>query len=241
MKLGALIISILIISSLSVIGCSRETPADSNKKIVVKKPITKPLEEKNIKKTSPADDSAPAPDKIKAGDVKKPEKEEDRSYLAVGDESLSKIAARKDVYGDPLKWILLYRFNREAFTQIGKDESFPDKYVTAETRLKIAYPGETGKSSKTGAKEHWVVNVLSSTEGKEIVPDAIKLVDNGYSAYITSANVKGQGYIRLRVGFYDEKSAAEDAAKKISTILNISDLWTTRADESEFKEFGGYK
>jgi len=242
MKLASLAVSILIISSLSLLGCSREKPSDTAaQKTVVKKPITKPLEEANIGQGLPVNGSAPAPETEKTDETKKAEKEKNGFYLTKGDESLSKIAARKDVYGDPLKWILIYRFNREAFDKIGKDEAFPDKYILAGTKLKIVSPADTGKTSKTSPENHWVVNVISSPNGEKIVPDAIRLVDNGYPAYITSANVKGQDYIRLRVGFFDEKTVAIDEGKKITTMLNVSDVWTTRAEDAEFKEFSGYK
>ena len=241
MKLGTLLLSILLISSLSVAGCSEKNSNDSDKKVVVKKAIIKPPEENNTKKTPDVGDSIPAPETETPAEITKTEKVEERFYAAKGDEGLSDIAARNDVYGDPLKWVILYRFNRGAFDGIKKDESFPDKHVPAEVKLEVVSQCYTGKASMTGSKDHWVVNVLSSPEGEKIVPDAIRLTDNGYPAYITKANVKDQVYMRLRVGFYDNKTAAEDAGQKIKGILNVSDIWTTSADESEYKEFGGYK
>jgi len=241
MRLGATIISILMIYSLSLIGCSKENPAAINKKAVVKRPIAKPPEEKNTKQTASVEQPAQSPEINKVEEIKKTETGEEKVYIAKGDESLSKIAAGNDVYGDPLKWILLYRFNREAFNNIAKDESFHEKYVPAETRLKIVPPGDIKTTLENDAKDHWVINVLSSPEEKLVVADAVRLIDNGYPAYITSANVKGQDYIRLRVGFYDDKAAAEDEGRKISEMFNVSDLWTTRAGETEYKEFGGYR
>jgi len=250
MRVGALIVSILMISSLSMTGCSKEKSADINKKVVIKKNISKPPAEKIAGETAPAekvaekaapvDTPAPQPSTTKAEDIKAPEPVKEYIYIAKGTEGLSDIAARDTVYGDRLKWILLYRFNRGALEGIAKDERFPDKPVPAETRLKTASQGDI-KTTAKGDTEHWVINVISSPEEKLVVRDAVTLVDNGYPAYITSATVKGQRYIRLRVGFYDEKTRAEDEGRKISAMLNISDLWTTRADGSEYKEFGGYK
>jgi hypothetical protein len=241
MKLGTLFLSILLISSLSMAGCSEKTSNESNNKVVVKKAIIKPPEENNTKKTPDVNESVPAPETEKPTEITKPEKAKERFYVSKGDESLSDIAARDDVYGDPLKWILLYRYNGKAFEKTGKDGSFPDKNVPAEVKLEVVARGETGKASMTGSRDHWVVNVLSSPEKEKIAPDAVRLADNGYPAYITKANVNGQDYIRLRVGFYESKTAAEDAGQKIAEILNVSDIWMTRADETEYKEFGGYK
>jgi hypothetical protein len=242
MKLASLIVSILMISALFLAGCSREKASEgSQQKIVVRKPITMPVEKENVQQPSSAVSSAPAPGVPGADETTMPVKEEKGVYLAKGDESLSKIAARKDVYGDPLKWILIYRFNREAFDKTAKDDTFPDKAVPAGTRLKIVPSSDMKKSSKADAGIHWVVNVSSFPQQEKIVRDAVSIVDSGYPAFITRATVKAKDYVRLRVGFFDDKSVAEMEALKIKTLLNISDLWTTKADEAEFKEFGGYK
>ncbi len=241
MKLGTLLLSILLISSLSVPGCSEKKTNDSAGKVVVKKAITESPEEKITKKAPAVSEAVPATETDKPAETPTPEKAEEKFYTARQNENISDIAARDDVYGDPLKWILLYRFNREAFDGTQKDETFPEKPVPAEVKLKVISRGDARKTLTTGPRDHWVVNVLSSPEEEKIVPDALRLVDNGYPAYITKANVKGQDYIRLRVGFYEEKTGAEAAGKKIAEALNVSDIWTTRADESEYKEFGGYK
>ena len=242
MKIGTIIFAILLISSLSLVNCSKENPNDKgiSQKTIIKKTISQPLIEKSIEQTSTIDEPLPVAEVKNSKEIEDPEKE-GTFYLATGEESISNIAARKDVYGDPLKWILLYRYNREAFSNMEKDESFLNNYVPAGTRLKLAYETDIGKNLKMPDGNPWVVNVLSSTEDVDIVPTAVKLVDNGFSAYITEANVNGRDYKRLRIGFFEKRSEAEDEAKKITSLLNTSGLWTTKADEAEIKEFGGYK
>lgn len=245
MRLGPLILSILLISSLSLAGCS-EKKADTkavSKKTVVKRPINPPPEEKATAQDTVVEKDIPTIEDEKTDEIKEPEyeAEAERFYITGGDESLLMISAREDVYGNPLKWLLIYRLNRDSFNDINKDESFPDRFIPAETRLLISEPRAPEKATENGSGEHWVVNVLSSTEREMIAPDALKLVDSGYYAYITVANVKGHDYTRLRVGFYDNRSAAEEEAKRISEMLEVSDVWTTTADESEFNEYGGYK
>ncbi|MBN1627264.1 MAG: SPOR domain-containing protein [Deltaproteobacteria bacterium] len=241
MRLGHLILSILLCSLLSLAGCSEKKSVNTpvSKKTVVRRPITPPPEEKAAALNTVVEKDIPTIEEEKTDEMK--DAEEERFYIAGGGETLLMIAAREDVYGNPHKWLLIYQLNRDLFNDINKDESFADKFVPAETRLLISEPLATEKAADSGSGERWVVNVLSSTEGEKIEPNAIRLVDNGYYAYITVANVKGDDYTRLRVGFYDDRSTAEEDAKKISEILNVSDVWTTTADESEFNEYGGYK
>ncbi len=85
----------------------------------------------------------------------------------------------------------------------------------------------------------WVINVLSSHSSNEIVPAAIDLIKNGYHVYITKADVQGEGWIRLRVGFFRDSSEANSVRDKISALIYLDDLWLTRA-EKELIEYGGY-
>jgi hypothetical protein len=235
MKRTCLFLSVLMILSLLLFGCSREKPASRPaQKVVVKEPIPVPVENETAPATQAPAVSSPVQAQPKAEENKPTAAQEKGVYIAKGDETLAAIAARKDVYGDPLKWIILYRHNRSVFDKTTKDTSFPDKPVPAGTRLKVASP-----APKTG--KYWVVNVLSFPQQEKIVHDALTLADNGYRAYVIKATVKGVEYLRLRVGFYSEKSAAESEGKKLAAMLNIADVWTTRPDEAEVKQFGGYE
>jgi hypothetical protein len=240
MKRACLSISILMILSLLPAGCSREKPSSKPvQKAVVKEPISIPVEKETAVQPRPNGSPSPIPNAENPGENSSPVIQEKGFYIAKGVESLATIAAKKDVYGDPLKWILLYRYNRSAFDQMIKDESFPDRLVPTGARLKLVPPSGIKKSSNSG--NHWVVNVLSFPQQEKIVRDAVALVDSGYHVYIIKANVKGIDYLRLRVGFFNEKAAAEEMGQKITALLNISDIWTTKPDEAEFKEFGGYE
>jgi hypothetical protein len=238
MKRARLAILILMIPFILLIGCSREKPSTKAvQKTVVKEPITLPVEKENAGQAQTPDTAPPLPATGKTNETKPSGEQEKGVYTTKGDESLAAIAARQDVYGDSLKWILLYRFNRGVFEKMEKDASFPNKPVPAGAKLKIASPA----GSKTVSGSHWAVNVLSFPEQEEIVRDAVNLVDSGYPAYIIKANVKGVDYLRLRVGFFKEKTAAESEGQKIMTLLNVSGVWTTKTEETEFKEFGGYE
>jgi septal ring-binding cell division protein DamX len=63
---------------------------------------------------------------------------------------------------------------------------------------------------------------------------------NGYRVYISSAVVKGKEWMRLRVGFFGNRSEASAAGKKITSLLEADGAWVDRLGEQEIKEFGGY-
>jgi cell division septation protein DedD len=236
MKRVCLFLSVLMILSLLLFGCSREKPSSKPaQKTVIKEPIIVPVEKEATAQTPPAAAPTTPPVQAKAEENKAQAAPQEKGiYIAKGNETLAVIAAKKEIYGDPLKWIILYRHNKSVFDKTAKDALLPDKQVPAGTRLKVASPApRPGK--------YWVVNVLSFPQQEKIVPDAVTLSDNGYPAYIIKANVKGVDYLRLRVGFFSEKTAAESEGKKIAAMLNIADVWTTRPDETEVKEFGGYE
>jgi cell division septation protein DedD len=235
MKRTCLFLSVLMILSLLIFGCSREKPSSKPaQKVVIKEPIPAPVENETIPATQVPAVPSPLQVQSKAEENKPAAAQEKDIYIAKGEETLTTIAAKKDVYGDPLKWIILYRHNNSVFDKTTKDASLPDKPVPAGIRLKVA-----SSAPKTG--KYWVVNVLSFPQQEKIVRDALTLADNGYRAYVIKANVKGVDYLRLRVGFFSEKTAAESEGKKIAAMLNIADVWTTRPDEAEVKEFGGYE
>jgi hypothetical protein len=81
---------------------------------------------------------------------------------------------------------------------------------------------------------------VSATTNTKIIPPAIRLINNGYPAYITRAKVKGKDWIRLRVGFFKSRTEADTEGKKIMAMLKIADSWVTKAGKKELEEFGGY-
>jgi hypothetical protein len=160
-------------------------------------------------------------------------------YIKKGD-SLARIAERKDVYGDPLKWPIVCRLNMDKLGKMAVWEDFADRPLLEGMRLKIITPDEEKENLKKRANKVWVVNVLSTPNKKEIIPATMKLLEKGYLAYVTRTHVKGKDYMRLRVGFFGEKAEADAAGKKIKALLNLGDPWKTKAGKEEFKEFAGY-
>ena len=96
--------------------------------------------------------------------------------------------------------------------------------------------GINGEVFRAIGDKVWVVSVLSSTSDKDIVSALIKLIRNGYAAYITRVTVKGKEWMRLRVGFFKSKIDAEKEGKKIMNIMNRPDSWITKAEKQDLPD-----
>ena len=167
-------------------------------------------------------------------------KEEPGYYRVKKGDTLARIAGRTDVYGDPLKWPILCRLNMDQLGKMAVWEDFADRPLLEGMRLKIITPDEKKENLEKRGNKVWIVNVLSTPNKKEIIPATMKLLGEGYPAYITSTKVKGKDYMRLRVGFFGKKVEADAAGEKIKALLNLGDPWKTKAGKEEFREFAGY-
>jgi hypothetical protein len=217
----------------------------------VEKPTTTLAEEKPQaeekapveKPAAPADKPGivlkPGADDKKVASEKK-EKDEPGFYVVKKGDSLSSIAARTDVLKDPLKWPILLRLNRDKLGEWATGENLPDRELPQGTKLKVITSNEARASLKKATGNLWVVNVLSSTSSAEITPPAVTLVKQGYPVYIVRANVQGKDYMRLRVGFFKNRSETDEVGKKIKEQLNFQDSWSTKADEEEYEEVAGF-
>ncbi|MDY6951123.1 MAG: SPOR domain-containing protein [Thermodesulfobacteriota bacterium] len=155
-------------------------------------------------------------------------------------ETLPAIAARGDVFGDRLKWPILYRLNREMLGALNLGDDFSNKKVPEGFRLKILSPDERKANLKSQQDKTWVVNVLSTTEGERVVPVAIRLIENGYKVYIVRAEIKGKEWMRLRVGFFGSLAEGNTEEEKLRSVANLGDLWVTQAGKEELEEYGLY-
>jgi len=260
MKVSATIISICLTLFLVCVSCSREEPAPPPvQKTKVRKHIKMPPPEKA--KTSITSGEEKAKTEAKEGGEVKTAAIEERAlktpetdggeheteieevigyYIAKKGDSLSSIAAREDVYGDPLKWPILYRLNMDKLGKLQFGEGLPDGEVPEGLRLRILSPNEIRENLKRIGHNVWVVSVLSGTTDREVIPAAIRLIRNGYPVYITRVTVKAKDWMRLRVGFFKNRSDADNEGKKIRTMLNLHDSWITKVGKQELEEFGGY-
>jgi hypothetical protein len=159
--------------------------------------------------------------------------------LTVKGDTLSIIAGRDNVMGDPLKWPLLYRLNIEQIKDTAGVD-LPHSQLAEGIKLKLITGEQLKKNLKAMPENLWVINIVSSTTEEKINPVAVKLIREGYYVYITTANVKGQDWMRLRAGFFQDRNVTDIKGKMIKDLLNISDIWTTKIKADEFREYAGY-
>jgi len=190
--------------------------------------------------TSAADEKEVASEEATATEAKKKDKDEPGIYLVKKRDTLSSIAARSDVLKDPLKWPILLRLNRDKLGEWTGGEDLPERELPQGTKLQVMTVQEARADLKKESGGRWVANVLSTTSGAEIVPPAVTLVKQDYPVYIVRASVKGKDYMRLRVGFFKNRSEADEVGKKIKEQLNLKDSWSTRADKEEYEEVAGF-
>jgi hypothetical protein len=255
MNIATMAISIGITFVLMGSGCSDEEPLHkpSIRKPIVKKAIQRP-EPQPLKPAPVVQEAKPEPVQERiatkttapAGTDKmvKPEKalisQQAGVYLVKDGDTLSKIAERKDVYGDPLKWPILYRSNRSVLGILDPGDDLAERALTAGTRLKIITPEQAKENLKRIPQDVWVVNALSVTSEEEMAPSAIMLLKNKYPVYVTHIHVKGIDYLRLRVGFFEDRQSAGTEGKKIARILKVNNVWTDKVEKKELEEYGGF-
>jgi len=259
MKFSAILISICLTLFLWFGGCSREEPPpppDKKDKVVmpIKRPVPQKADTSLPSKQEKAQEEPEETAEVKTAAVEektlKPpeteimEKEEALEkmpgyYIVKKGDSLSSIAGRDDMYGDPLKWPIIYRLNMDKLATLETGEDFLESELPEGVMLKMITPDEAKENLERRLHNVWVVNVLSATTNKKIIPVAIRLIKNGYPVYITRATVKGKDWMRLRVGFFKNKTEADTEGKKIMSLLNLGNSWVTKIAK-ELEEFGGY-
>ena len=245
MKFAYTMLSILV-ALFIVSGCSEEKPENYENKTIVRKIIRKPVKKvnereepkKEITDIVSEDTDVQAPMEA----IKEPPApiEEANIYTTKDGDTLSDISARTDVYNNPVKWPILYRYNPEAFSSIKDKEHLYDAILPAGIRLKIVPKEEVEKNLESRPGYYYVANLISSPSMKEIVPQIVKLMDEGHFVYISTAMVDGKEWYRLRAGFFKTRSEANIEGDKIRIHLKIPDIWTAKIGDEEFHEFGGY-
>ena len=201
--------------------------------------------------------------------IEKPEeqeviKEEDGYYKVQKGDSLSKVAGSENVYGNTLmwpslfrlnmdrlggmkvaeafdlKWSSLFRLNTDSSDGVNVLENFEAEELPEGLNLKFVTEKDAKENLAEVAQKIWVVSVISSQNMKSLVPPAITLMKNGYRVYISEARVKGQDWMRLRVGFFSTHQEATEEGEKIMSMLGEDETWVTRIAQSELENYGRY-
>lgn len=158
-------------------------------------------------------------------------------YTVRPGDCLAVIAGREDVLGDPLKWPLLYQLNRGALEDVPLDERLPERRLPQGVQLRFERSEEERSRAESSTDPVWVVNLISSPTADRIDGPAVELMKQGYPVYISRATVKGQKWMRLRVGFFEDRPAAVKAGKELQELLHLEDSWPVRIGPEETAEY----
>ena len=161
-------------------------------------------------------------------------------YITKEGDTLSGISGRSDIYDTPLKWPLLYRDNPDVLSKIKDKKNIYEASLPAGLKLKIISTEEVEKNLEDRSGYYYVANLISSPSMKEIAPQVVKLIDAGYFVYITSAVVDDREWYRVRAGFYQSRTDANNEGDKIGEQLHIPDIWTVKIGDIEFHTYAGY-
>ncbi len=221
---------------------AKEMPADKPKEALVSSPEAKTQDEASkITRTEDKGQGEKALAETGQGEViKEASKKSEAAYYKVEKgEGLLSIAAKKEVYGDPLKWPILYRYNMDVLGSVKVENFSPTMALPEGMPLHVISLKESRERQKKLTLGNWVVNVLSVSEDKaeELNSAALKLLKGGYSPYITRAKIKDKYWLRLRIGFFKDKAGASKDTEKLKCLLGFSNFWITEADKAEIEQF----
>jgi hypothetical protein len=225
----------VLVTLLSVTGCSNEEPKTYESKNVVRKKITASAPEETVKNKIEKKRDITGTDISAESETGR----DDTLYITSEGDNLWEISKRKGIYSNPLKWPLLYRDNAEILTSMNKSR-IHDISLPKGIRLKLSDNNSPENKIEAEKHNHYVVNVVSSPYMEKLTPLVVKMMDEGYYAYLTSATIKDNEWYRLRAGFYRTRSEANSAGEKLKEILKVKDIWTAKIEKEEFLDFGGY-
>jgi len=155
-------------------------------------------------------------------------------------DTLIVLAGSSRIYSDPYKWISLLRLNLKALEPFGLDKGIENRELPQGLGLRFLTPKEAAQRRDEIKGHKWVVNILSDKDSRRISGLAVRLVKNGIPVYIAKAQIKGQQWMRLRVGFFATASEAKQMKDKLEEMLGVSGLWLDKITEDEFNNYAGY-
>ena len=237
-------------------GCSREeSPSRPEEAYKVVIPIKSPAPEQRETSVPPTEKppteaeqpgqqemaaSREEPSRMDTKELETQLQKEPGYYTVREGDTLATIAGREEVYGDPLKWPILYRHNMEKIGRLQLVDDFLDRQLVEGVTLKVISPDQSQETLQSKAKHLLAVNVLSAPTQKQLISSAIRLMKEGYPVYVTRATIKGRQWLRLRVGFFQTKAEADLERKKINGLLNIHNSWITTVGKKELERYVGY-
>lgn len=186
-----------------------------------------------------AEQEAPPPASSQDQALKEPVPEPEEALYTVREKgTLLEIAGRPDVYGDPLKWPILFRLNTMKFSS---PEDVLKKPIPRGAPLKLLRRDQATIRAGRMGERLWVVNAASVETLEQSVPPAIKLMESGHHVYLVKTQIAGEEWIRVRTGFYQDILEAMKACEAIRPLMEpFAEPCVARIDREEFERHAGY-
>ena len=99
---------------------------------------------------------------------------------------------------------------------------------------------EVAKKEEVTRKENWVVHVASVKTEEQAMIYKERLMAVGFPAYSIPAKVKGEDWVRVRVGFFNNREEAQKVAPEINEKFILKGpYWITKVLKKEMEDLLG--
>ena len=96
------------------------------------------------------------------------------------------------------------------------------------------------KKDEVIKRENWVVHVASVRTKEQAMVYKERLMAAGFPAYSILAKVKGEDWIRVRVGFFNGRGEAQKAGEEIEKkFIAKGPYWITKVSKKEMEDLLG--
>jgi hypothetical protein len=217
----------------------RPDPKSGKDKIAVPANINEEKKDEPVKAEEKIEVAAMQEKPVHPAAQKEPTPKPRTGYYIVGKKENLLRVARK-VYKDPLKWPILVQLNRQAFGDAEISARYPEKPLPAGTQLRYTLTEKEKKRAEASRNLRWVINLISSPLPEKVNPAALALIREHVPVYISRVKVKGEEWMRLRIGFFKTRDEAVLAGKKYRKLLGMEDSWPARIGDQERSEYADY-
>ncbi len=124
--------------------------------------------------------------------------------------------------------------------EVAKKEEAIEKGEEAAKEKGLAKEGEVSKKAKITKNGNWIVQVASVKTPEQAMICKERLMRVGFPAYSIPVKMKGEEWIRVRVGFFSSREEARKAEEEIEKkYMTKGPYWITKVSAKEMEELLG--
>ena len=125
-----------------------------------------------------------------------------------------------------------------------KEEVVKKEEVTKEEKVAQNEKGISGeevpKKDEVTKKENWVVHVASAKTEEQAMIYKERLMAAGFPAYSIRTKVRGEDWIRVRVGFFNNREEAQKAGNEVEKkLIAKGPYWIANVSKKEMEDLLG--